>query len=171
LHSEAWQPAQYYKQAFYLGSFRAWQARIAIVCGFDEASPGVELPNSCELSIRGSLSVEDQRQAMVGLIGVFRPVSGYASIDNVPRARLVESAPTVGWLTYLSSWFGEPPVLAEPAIVSAIPRYGSLIQALPGPLDANDAEQSAALRALADTLRAGGVLRPYGDGSQASQRH
>jgi hypothetical protein len=157
---------EYYKQYFYLGSFRKWRAKITIVCGVRRVMHGIQAPNRFDLMVRADLSPLDMRQVLVGLISVFRPTWGFAASERFPAGPSPENdTPSVGWLTYLSSWFGAPPPLAAPALISPIPKFGTIIQAFPDAFDPRDAVHRSTIRALEKTLRASGTLRPFVTGA------
>lgn len=153
---------EYYKQDFYLGSARKWRAKITIVCGVRRVMYGIQAPNRFDVTVRAALSPLAVRQILIGLVSVFRPTWGFGASERFPAGPSPENgSPTVGWLTYLSSWFGAPPPLAAPALISPVPNFGTIIQAFPEAFDPGDDAQRSTIRALEKTLRASGTLRPF----------
>lgn len=153
---------EYHKQYFYLGSFRRWRAMITHVSSVRRVTYGIQAPNRFDLMVRAELSPLALRQALVGLIGVFRPAWGFGASEGFPADPSPRNdTPSVGWLTYLSSWFGAPPTLPAPTLVSPIPRFGTLFQAFPEELRPRHPEDRGRIRALEAALRASGTLRPY----------
>ena len=155
-------PPELYRQCFYLGPFQKWRAKIVLACGFARPSFGDEAPNGFELWVPPPLPPIALRQALVGLIGVHLPVWGVVGSESFPASRTAhDGAPSAGWLTYLSSWFGPPAPLGAPVLTSNLGHLGALYQAFSGTFDRADAAHVAGVRALERSLRAAGALRPY----------
>ncbi len=153
---------QYYKQYFYLGSFRRYTAKITFGTGMREVAFGEQTPNRIDLLVRAPLAPLALRQIMVGLIGIFKPVWGFAASDRFPAQPAPgDGSPGVGWLTYLSGWFGPPPPLPPPVLVSHMKTLGAIYQAFPDAFDPAREDHRAQIRALEKALRATGTLRPY----------
>ncbi len=153
---------EYCKQTFYQGSLHRWTAKLTIVGGVRAVTYGIQAPNRFDLLVRAGLSPLALRQILLGLLPVFRPAWGFGASERSPLGPSPESAvPAAGWLTYLSDWFGPPPALPAPALVSRIAGFGTLIQASPGAFEPGDPQHRARIRPLEEALRASGMLRPY----------
>ncbi|MFO0612708.1 MAG: hypothetical protein U0414_08985 [Polyangiaceae bacterium] len=152
---------EFFKQTYYLGSPHRYRARIELLAGAATVSRGIQAPNRFDLSVRAELSIAELRQTLVGLVNVYRPAWAVVGAESFPRIHTARGTPPVGWITYFSSWFGPPPALAEPSLVTPLGRLGWLVQAFPSDFDASDAEQRRALLVTAKTLRDAGVLKPF----------
>lgn len=151
-----------YRQHFYLGTYRRSRAALTVLCGLGPASGLRGSVNYLDLRVSVPLGPVALRQATLGLVGIYRPVSGYAAAESFPtRSPATGAIPRAGWLTYLSAWFGPPPSLPAPALVSSLAHLGTLVQAFPEAFDPAQRPQLARVRELDATLRAQGVLRAY----------
>ncbi|MFO0549431.1 MAG: hypothetical protein U0271_13650 [Polyangiaceae bacterium] len=150
-----------YRQAFYLGSPSRWRARVTLTAGTVHPPRGVPLPNRFELVLREPLAPQRARQAIVGLIGVYRPVFGVVGTERFPRAEPADARPAVGLVTYLSDWFGPVHDLPAGVEVASVTGFGSIIAAPAEALSLAPREQKTVVRELATALKARGLVRPY----------
>lgn len=154
-------PVELFRQTFYLGFARRWRARLAISAGAARPLFGNPVPNALELCVEAALSVEALRQLLIGLIAIYRPVWGMVGQQSFPTSSLRFEVPMVGFLSYFSSWFGSGPALKSPAVLTDIPRFGTLVQAFPELLDPSRDDHRDQLEDLTAVLAAQGWLRPF----------
>jgi hypothetical protein len=135
-------------------------AEIALVCGV-EPFP-VWTPNQVQLTLGASagITVKDAETLEAVLSAVARayaPAWGHVSVDAVPVPPMppfADGTPVVGWITFLSHEYPEPPAaLPEPAVARRIDK-GAVLVAHPSRPDVE------AIERLRATLREAGVLLP-----------
>lgn len=152
---------EYCRQTFHIGTARSWRARIQLVAGLREEKLGIATPNRLDLLVRSELSGVALRQALIGLLSVLRPAWGYVGFEQFPdRPDPIAPQPTVGFLTYLSALYGPAPELPEPAIVTPIPGFGTLVQAFEEDPKPRSDPQKGRIRALKKALKERGLLSP-----------
>ncbi len=151
-----------YKQFFYFGSLRSWTVAATIVGGISAPMRAVPTPNRVELRVGPALEPKELRQILVGLINVFRPVwASCASIGLLATMPPGLDTPPVGYLTYLSAWFGDVPPLEGEAVVTKLPGLGTIVQSHEGPFVPARSEERRAMTRTEAALVKAGVLRPY----------
>lgn len=151
-----------YKQFFYFGTLRSWTVAATVLGGISAPMHGVPTPNRFELRVNPRLEQAELRQILVGLINVFRPVwATCASIGLLATMPPGADTPPVGYLTYLSSWFGDVPTLEGDAIVTKLPGLGTIVQSHPGGFEPARSEERRAMSRAEAALRKAGTLRPF----------
>ena len=155
--------------SLFLGPAHAPAAELTLTCGIRPIGIGpLFAPNRIELLLREGAGDDRATRpffedALRSIAALFRPSFGFVGRGQAPappEALFDEGAPAVGWMTYLSSEYGEIPSLPRPAAARPVAHLGTLVVAHPGPFDDRDPEHLAAIAAVRSALGAAGVLVP-----------
>ncbi len=127
---------------------------------------GIWVPNRLEVLVRTDAADELVRpEILLGIlhagVRVFAPDWGFAALDGdpvPPRALFSKGAPVAAWITYLSRAHPvEHVTVGESAAVYSVGDLGYLVIAHPELPTRGSISQRAAVKSVADALRAAGV--------------
>jgi hypothetical protein len=152
---------EFFRQWVYLGTFRRWTAKVTIGCGMRKVVEPMHAPNRFELVLNTDVGSAELRRIFAELIALYRPAMAYVARERFPKYPARDFVPVVGWLTYLSQWFGSPPALDLPSRAYAMRDGGTWIETFPDAMTATSSEQRGQILALDRVLRAAGVLRRF----------
>lgn len=161
-----------YEARLYVERALASPVAVEIMCGVDRLPLGPKLfaPNRLDVRIRVDERELGTTAVLHGVLAaaakVFEADFGHVGTEGDPSpatALYSPGVPPVGWMTFLSNRYpAMPPTFPTPSVGYPTGK-GTVIVAHPNPFKPHKRAHREAIEAVADTLRAGDVLRPWKD--------